>query len=422
MRQGRPRLNAQERLSDQDLLELQAGSDRQQSLPLHATRSFSDVNAGMASYHTTNPSFSHILVNDQSLDDMGCLTPNKTQNPQPSLDSLFAFGGSNNLLQGFALFDPLSSAHTALCDDSVPSVKGCAISENSDAESFQMHKDVALDSTSSISGNVLGHETHGSAPVLINEKVRNSYEPFGSFQIEDSLQFKDITNTPNPSTEDNTVNYRICDCSAKISRLLEQLTPHGVVGITRASGNPFLCNLDAMISRNEGPLRKVHDVLQCSCSVGVSVLLHLAAVMLKILGWYTAIIGVVMRCASSFSAAPHHSRDTFLWLCELFEPCDAGIDGPEQAQEYLRLVSVKLAAIRPILGTLNSRLLAPGKRPASSKPSLDHRIEIATRTLLQAGGLCGTLSCKSIAHAFDAELRSRFEGSWQLLVDALHSL
>lgn len=129
-----------------------------------------------------------------------------------------------------------------------------------------------------------------------------------------------------------------------------------------------------------------------------------------------------MRYASTFFAAPHHSRDTFQWLCELFEPCNAGIDTPEQAQEYLQLAPVKLEAIRPIVSTFNSRLLAPGKRPAINETSLGHRLGNATRTLLRAGGLCGTLSCKSIAHAFDAELRSRFEESWQLLVDAPHSL
>lgn len=422
MRQGRPRLIAQERRSDQDLLEIQTGSNRQQPISLHAARSFSDVNAGMILHHTTIPSFLQAPTNDQPSDNMDFLSPNNTETAHSSLDSLFDLGGANELLTDFAHFDPLLPAHTALYDDSMSSTKGCAVSENNDASSLQMHEDGALDSTPLISGNILGHETHGSAPVPISETLSTSYEPFGSFQIEYPPRSKTATNVPNLPTADNTANYRTCDCSAKVSSLLEQLTPHGVVGVTRASGNPLLCNLDAILLRNEGPLRKVNGVLQCSCSFGVSVLLHLAAVMLKILGWYTAIIGIMMRCASSFYAAPHHPRDTFPWLCELFEPCDAGIDGPEQAQEYLHLVSVKLGAMRPILSTLNFRLLTPGKRSAFNKPSLDHRLENTTRSLLRAGGLCGTLSCKSIAHAFDAELRSRFEGSWQLLVDALHSL
>jgi len=383
MRQGRPRLIAQERRSDQDLLEIQTGSNRQQPISFDAARSFSDVNAGMILHHTTIPSFLQAPTNDQPSDNMDFLSPNNTETAHSSLDSLFDLGGANELLTDFAHFDPLLPAHTALYDDSMSSTKGS---------------------------------------VPISETLSTSYEPFGSFQIEYPPRSKTATNVPNLPTADNTANYRTCDCSAKVSSLLEQLTPHGVVRVTRASDNPLLCNLDAILLRNEGPLRKVNGVLQCSCSFGVSVLLHLAAVMLKILGWYTAIIGIVMRCASSFYAAPHHPRDTFPWLCELFEPCDAGIDGPEQAQEYLQLVSVKLGAMRPILSTLNFRLLTPGKRSAFNKPSLDHRLENTTRTLLRAGGLCGTLSCKSIAHAFDAELRSRFEGSWQLLVDALHSL
>jgi hypothetical protein len=346
-----------------------------------------------------------------------------TTAPQPSLDHLFGLGGANDLLADFAHFGSLLSTRTALGDDGISSTKGCAVSENNEARNLQMHEDVALDSRSSIDGNVLCHATHGSAPVLIDETLSStSYEPFGSFQIEYPLQFATGINTPTLPTEAKSANYRTCDCSAKVSSLLEQLTPHGVIGVTRASGNPLLCNLDAVLLRNEGPLRKVNDVLKCYCSREVSVLFHLAAAMLKTLGWYTAIIGIVMRCALTFYAAPNHSRDTFLWLCELFEPCDAGIDRPEQAQEYLQLVSVKLEAIRPILITLNSRLLASGKRSAFDVSPLGHRLEIATCTVLRAGGLCGTLSCKSVAHAFDAELRSRFEGSWQLLVEALNSL
>lgn len=323
MRQGRPRQTTQERRSDQDLLGLQSESNRQQPLPSPLTGLFPEVTIGTSAQSTTDPSVPQVHADVQLADNMNFWPFDNTTAPQPSLGHLFGLGGANDLLADLAHFDPLLFARTALGDDGRPSGKGCAVSENNDARNVQMHEDVVINSTPSINGNVLGHKTHGSPPIPINETLSTSYEPFGSFQIEYPPQSTTTNNTANLPAEDNTANYRTCDCSVKVSTLLEQLTPHGVVGIIRASGNPLLCNLDAIILRNEGPLRKVNGVLQCSCSFGVSVLLHLAAVMLEILGWYTAIIGIVMRSASSFYTAPNHSRNTFLWLCELFQPCDA---------------------------------------------------------------------------------------------------
>jgi hypothetical protein len=269
--------------------------------------------------------------------------------------------------------------------------------------------------------DLLGSDVQGSAtstPGSVNENLSNFHGPS---QLESPFQGAKPANTPNCTTEDTAIQWT-CGCSATVASLLEKLTPHGVVGVARARDNALLRNLDAIILRNEDPLRRVNGILQCSCSFSIPVLLHLAAVMLKILGWYNAIIGIVMRCVSSFQMASDGSRNSFLWVSEFFDPYDAGIDSAERARGYLQLVSSKLEAIRPIMSTLNARLLAPGKRSASGRSLLGHRLEDTTRTLLRDGGLCGTLSCKSIAHAFDAELRSRFQESWQMLVDVLHSL
>jgi len=252
-----------------------------------------------------------------------------------------------------------------------------------------------------------------------NEKLSDLFEPA---QTEWPFQNTENANIRSFAMQEATTHQWTCECPAKVSSLLEHLTPRCVTGVTRASGKPLLCNLDAIISRNEDPLRKVNVVLRCYCSCSVSVVLHLAAIMLKILGWYSAIIGIVVRCKPRFQTTMSDSRDTFSWIGDFFEPYDAGIDSPERARGYLLLLLSKLDAIRPIVHALAARLLAPGRQSTLDQSPLSNRIENITRTLLRAGGLCGTLSCRSIACAFEAELRGRFEESRQLLMDALNTL
>jgi hypothetical protein len=342
---------------------------------------------------------------------------NNIDTSQPPLDYLSSFGGANHVLADFPHFDPILSSQAALYNDNILSTTGWAVSGNNEVEHQQWYNNSMPSYNESLLGSDM-QESATSTPVSVNEKLSKSHGPS---QLEFPFQGAKSTNTPSLTTED-TANHWTCGCSPTVASLLEKLTPHGVVGVARARDNALLCNLDAIILRNEDTLRRVNGILQCSCSFSISVLLHLAAVMLKILGWYTAIIGIVMRCAPSFQTASDGSRNSFLWVTEFFEPYDAGIDSAERARGYLQLVSSKLEAIRPIVSTLNARLLAPEKRSASARSLLGHRLEDTTRTLLRDGGLCGTLSCKSIAQAFDAELRSRFQESWQVLMDALHSL
>ena len=341
---------------------------------------------------------------------------------QSDWDPMPYFGGANANLASFAQYDSLLSAQTVLYNNCMSTTGGWTTPNDDEGRHTQWYNNAAPGSIPPTQESVLKHHTHGLAiptPVSVNDKLSNPHE---LLQSEYQFQGTQTTNTPKLTMDANNIDPWICGCSANVSSLLEHLTPHGVIGVARAGGNPLLCNIDAIISRNEEPLQKVNSILNCPCSFSVSILLHLTAVMLKILGWYTAIIGIVMRCASKFQPTPVDPQDTFLWAGEFFEPHDAGIGSAEQARACLQLVSSKLEAIRPTVSILNARLLAPGNRSVLFQPPLGHRIEHATRALLRAGGLCGTISCKSIAYAFDAELRSRFERAWQILVDALHSL
>ena len=421
MRQGRPRQVSLERRSHQNLLEFQTGSHIQQPRSSPATSSFSDIEYGTIATHSMNTCVSHVPTDVQSTDSVDLLPLNNMETSRSAIDPLSNVGSPNDVLVDFDHFNPPLSAPTVLYDGNLMSTQGWVASGDDEGKHQQWYNNSALTSMLPYNESVPGPGISGlaaSTPVSVDEKLSNYHEPS---QFACPLQSAETPNTFNLPME-HTANHWICGCSAMIASLLEQLTPHGIVGVTRARDNALLCNLDAIILRNEEPLRKVNGVLQCPCSLSVSILLHLGAVMLKILGWYTAIIGMVMRCVASVQTAPEGSRNSFMWVSEFFEPYDAGIGSAEQARGYLQLVSSKFETIRPVMSTLTARLLVPGKQPAFGRSSLSHRLEDTSRTLLRAGGLCGTLSCKSIAHAFAAEMRSRFEGSWQSLVDALHSL
>lgn len=99
--------------------------------------------------------------------------------------------------------------------------------------------------------------------------------------------------------------------------------------------------------------------------------------MLKILGWYYAIIGIVTRFAPRFYTPGDDLRD---WTSEMFGPYNAGIDGTERARGYLQVISSKLDVIKPIMNNLTAHLLALGKRPTHHQPPLSRRIDNTKRT------------------------------------------
>jgi hypothetical protein len=193
------------------------------------------------------------LANIQPADNVNFLPLNNIDTSQPILDLLSNFGGANHVLADFPHFDPILYSQAALSNDSILSTKGWAVSGNNEVEHQQRYNNSALASIPSYNENLLGsgkQESATSTPVSVNEKLSNSYGPS---QLESPFQGAKPTNTPSLTTED-TANHWTCGCSATVARLLEKLTPHGVVGVARARDNALLCNLDAIILRNEDPL------------------------------------------------------------------------------------------------------------------------------------------------------------------------